>query len=334
MEKKSVHPGFFQAVYKGNKGFWAFIGVFLLVFIGYIVGQLPLTFVMLLKSLSGRGDETIDFDQLQQTGDLSLLGLDLNLSLFLLLLSFAGALGGLIVGVQWLHKRPWKTLVNFEGKLAWSKITFGFGFWLLLGFGLEGFSLIADWENYEFTFSLLPFLILLVISLTLLPIQTSFEELFFRGWLMQKLAYYLNSKVIALIFSTICFAGIHIMNPEVFTYGLVPMMIYYIQAGLLLGLITVLDDSLDLALGVHFATNFFAAVFFNYEAGALQTYSLFKNTAPVDVATVNVGFFFISILFIFVCYKRYDWRLSSIFDPIVALDDNRMDDGNIGQTEN
>ena len=314
--------GFFEAVFKGRNPFWAFIAVFLLVVLGYIVGQIPFSIVAILRGMkAGMEGEPIDFDQIQQ-GDLSVLGLDLNLSLFLLLLSFAGATAGLVLGVQWLNKKSWRTLINYQGTLCWKKIGFGFGFWLILGLLVESFALITSWDDYKFSFSLFSFFLLLVIALTLLPIQTSFEELFFRGWLMQNLGYYLNSKVIALLLSTLCFAAMHFMNPEVHEYGLGPMMIYYAQAGLLLGIITVLDDSLELALGAHFATNFFGAVLVNYEAGALQTYSLLKNTATLDVTSVNIGFFFISIIFILVCYKKYNWRLSKLFDPIQRPEDD------------
>ncbi|TVQ48371.1 MAG: CPBP family intramembrane metalloprotease [Saprospirales bacterium] len=316
MSKIVIKKGFFEAVFKGQTAFWSFIGVFLLVVLGYIVGQIPLTVAVLVKGMiAGAEGEVIDFDQLQQ-GDLSVLGLDLNLTLLLLLLSFVGAMAGLAFGIQWLNKRSWRTLVNYHGTFCWKKIGFGFGFWLILGLLVESFSLISSWDDYVFRFSFFSFFFLLVIALTLLPIQTSFEELFFRGWLMQKFGYYLNSKLIALVLSTFCFAAVHYMNPEVHKYGLGPMMIYYAQAGLLLGIITILDDSLELALGAHFATNFFGAVLINYEAGALQTYSLFKNTATLDVSTVNIGFFFISIIFIAVCYKKYNWKFSKLFDPI------------------
>ena len=43
-------------------------------------------------------------------------------------------------------------------------------------------------ENYEINFKLKEFLILLIIAVCLIPIQTSVEEIVFRGYLMQGLA--------------------------------------------------------------------------------------------------------------------------------------------------
>ena len=40
-------------------------------------------------------------------------------------------------------------------------------------------------ENYVFNFELKPFLILVAIAIILIPLQTSFEEYLFRGYLMQ-----------------------------------------------------------------------------------------------------------------------------------------------------
>ena len=57
---------------------------------------------------------------------------------------------------------------------------FGFLFWLVLSLILEGVSYMIWPEDYTFTWQGSSFIILLVISVFLLPIQTSFEELFFR----------------------------------------------------------------------------------------------------------------------------------------------------------
>lgn len=306
-------PGFFEAAYRGKNDLWRYLVVALLVIVGYILGQMPFGVAALLKTGSG---EEIDLTSFRETADFSYLGLEPNMGLFLLLLSFVGALIFLCVGVNWIHRRPWQSLVSYYGRFKVGKIAFGFFIWLFLWLCVEAISYLFNPELYEFYFSGSQFFILLLIALLVLPLQTSFEEFFFRGWMMQGLGVYSGKKWIALVFSTLAFAAIHSLNPEVKEYGYLPMMFYYLQAGLLLGLITILDDSLDLALGIHFATNFYAAVFFNYEAAALQTHSLFSIAEPLNVATVNLVFFVLALVLILICKIKYNWKLDDVFSPI------------------
>jgi len=98
------------------------------------------------------------------------------------------------------------------------------------------------------------------------------------------------------------------------------MQFYYVSAGLFLGLITILDDSLDLALGVHAATNIFGALILSYEGGAMQTDSLFK-TSTIDPIVMSIAFIATAIIFILICYKRYNWpSLQSLFQDVQEAD--------------
>nr|MBS0036809.1 CPBP family intramembrane metalloprotease [Saprospiraceae bacterium] len=320
------HNGFFQAPYRGKNNYWRYLVVLLAVMVGYFIGQLPLGIAALLQMNSGK--EGVSIDEFQKTADFSVLGLDANLGLFLLLLSFAGALIFLCAATKLFHRRPWQTLISYSGRLNWRKIGFGFSAWLFLCIVVESYSYFSDPEIYEFHFAGMQFVILLVIAFFVLPLQTSFEELFFRGWMMQGLGFMSGSKIVALLISTALFAGIHSLNPEVKTYGYAPMMMYYFQAGLFLGLLTALDDSLDLALGVHFATNFYAAVFFNYEAAALQTHSLFTSEEPLNVMGVNLSFLIIAVIFIFFCKHLYKWNFNSLFRPVGTPSDRLLDTDN------
>jgi membrane protease YdiL (CAAX protease family) len=85
------------------------------------------------------------------------------------------------------------------------------------------------------------------------------------------------------------------------------MMMYYIVAGLLLAVMTIMDDRLELALGVHWATNLFGTVFVNYESSALQTHSLVK-TGESNPYLVSMFLSISAIVFLFVCSKKYNWK--------------------------
>ena len=69
-------------------------------------------------------------------------------------------------------------------------------------------------ENFEINFKLVPFLILFVIAIVLIPIQTSFEEYLFRGYLMQGIGIITKYKWIPLLITSLVFGLMHISNQE------------------------------------------------------------------------------------------------------------------------
>jgi len=313
--------GFFEAAYLGDNQFWRYLVVLLLVILGYFIGQLPFLVTAVYQTTTG----AIDADTLQQfqeTADMGILGLDYNVGLFLLLLAFAVGLVFLCLGVQFVHRRSWKTMVNYAGRFNFSKILYGFAFWLFLAFLAEVPFLIMHSESYEFQFEPVRFFVLLIIALSILPLQTTMEEFFFRGWLMQGFGLVFGARIFPLLVSSLLFGLIHMANPEVANYGLVNMMTYYIMAGLFLGLITILDDSLDLALGVHFATNFYAAVFVTYEHAALKTWALFRYTEELNVGAMNIAFFVLALVFILLASKKFNWDFNIVFQKVVKPKDD------------
>lgn len=314
----SSRLGFFEAVYLGKNDLWRYLLVFLAVILGVAIGQIPLALMMIYKRVPDFGK----FNEDDTAIDFSALGLDTNMGLFLMLLGFVGGLIMLIVMVKWVHQRSWLTLINFRGKIRLERLAFGFSFWLFLLFLFEVFSYSFSPGDYVFSFSGIHFFGLLLIAIFILPLQTSAEELFFRGWLMQGIGMVGKSKIFALLLTSVFFCAVHSSNPEIAAYGFLPMMLMYLQAGLFLGLITILDDSLEMALGAHFATNFFVSVFFGYENAALQTHSFFMKEGDMDVIMSNIGFFIAAALFILVATYIYRWDFRRLFEPINREIDN------------
>lgn len=77
--------------------------------------------------------------------------------------------------------------------------------------------------------------------------------------------------------------------------------------GLLLGIITVKDNGLELAWGVHTANNLFLSLFITHESSAIQTDALLfqKEMYPVFDLITLIG---IAIIFIAVCWKVFKWN--------------------------
>ena len=103
-------------------------------------------------------------------------------------------------------------------------------------------------EDYEFNFKLVPFLTLAVLAILMIPIQTSMEEYFIRGYMMQGLGIMTKNRWFPLVFTSLLFGLMHILNPEVDKLGY-GILVFYIGTGFFLGIITLMDEGLELALG-------------------------------------------------------------------------------------
>ena len=108
-------------------------------------------------------------------------------SLIILLGTFGFLTVGVAVVAQILHGRspvtvfgPWPVLV--------SQFVRVFGFLCLLGVALMVLPPYGDTADLEANLPLARWLLLLPVSLTVVLIQTSAEEVFFRGYLQQQLA--------------------------------------------------------------------------------------------------------------------------------------------------
>ncbi|MEY4927876.1 MAG: hypothetical protein RI894_2312, partial [Bacteroidota bacterium] len=198
-----------------------------------------------------------------------------------------------------LHKRPISTLI-YGGAIRWNRVFYAAGIWFFFTIIMEGINYALHPEAYEIVLKPVPFLIGVVVSLLLIPIQTSFEEICFRGWLMQGIGSLGAMRFIPLLITGILFGFMHFANPEVAHYGLLKMMFYYISFGTFLGLITVLSNGLELALGLHAANNLYGSIVMTFTSSALQTNTIFRSPDPdinlmIIVSTVAM----VAVFFIF-----------------------------------
>ena len=296
---------FLKKAHLGNNQWYLYLVTILLVVVGTVVGQLPLYFVLMAKTATGEIDPN-ELAEMSETMDFSALGMDQNLTVFLMLLSFAVALVFLWIGVKYIHRKPFNAIMNPSLRIDWNKIFFAFGLWMAFTTVIEfGFYLMNP-AIYSFQFDEGKFFILLLIAILVFPLQTSFEELFFRGYLLQGISLLSKYKWIPLIITSIAFGAMHFMNPEVEKFGLGLSMTYYIGVGLFLGILTLMDNGLELALGVHAATNIYSALFVTFDESAVQTAALF-HTSEVNMGWMLAGFFAAAVAFILIVSKKYEW---------------------------
>jgi membrane protease YdiL (CAAX protease family) len=159
-------------------------------------------------------------------------------------------------------------------------------------------------------FNPLKFTLLFFISILFFPFQIGFEEYLFRGYLMQQIGIIVKNRWFPLLFTSVIFGLFHSANPEVAKMGF-GVMAFYIGTGLLLGIMTLMDESLELALGFHLGNNLMAALLITSDFSALQTDAVFRYTGIENPATIlnemilSIAVTYPIILFIFA--KKYQW---------------------------
>ena len=282
---------------------WRYIIGAIVVFAMSQLGALPFIFIAMMKAREdGMGMEVLDDPE-------AIMGiLDSNLTLFLMLFSFAIGMLALWLVVKYFHKQPLKTVTTSRKKVDWGRIWFGF----FLIAGVTTVLTILDYytnsEDYVLQFNLVPFLILAAIALIMIPIQTSFEEYLFRGYLMQGIGTMTKNRWAPLLITSIVFGGLHIMNPEVEKLGMI-IMVYYIGTGLFLGIITLMDEGMELALGFHAGNNIIAALLVTADWTVFQTNSVFKDISePSAGLDVLAPVLIVYPIFIGIMAWRYKWK--------------------------
>ena len=286
--------------YKGLNELWRYAVGVLIIFIGWqFIGAGPLVLILLAKAVE-TGDYPTDVASIA-----NLLGS--NLFFFLALLTFVVGFLALYLTVKYLHNQSFRSLSTSRKSIDWKRVFFTFFLWALISVVFIGLDIVISPEDYVYNFQPGPFLILLLIALILIPIQTSFEEYFMRGYLMQGLGIAAKNRWVPLLGTSVFFGLLHIFNPEVAKIGY-GVMVFYIGTGLFLGILTLMDEGLELALGFHAANNLTAAILVTAEWTAFQTNSIYKDISEPEIGwEVFAPVFIIYPIMLLILSKKYGW---------------------------
>lgn len=291
---------FIAQAFKPQNEFWKYLVGSVIVIAASFIGQIPLAIAFAIKAATGGGAIPTNESQIYSY-------LDKNLTLFLILLSFAAALAGLIIAVKALHQQKFKEIITARPKTDRKRIFFSFTIWAAFSAVTTVLVYFTDPGTYILQFDAQKFLILAIIAVFLIPVQTTVEELIFRGYLMQGFGLLAKNRWFPLVMTSVIFGGMHLFNPEVEKMGYL-ISLYYIGTGFFLGIITLMDEGTELALGFHAANNLIAALLVTADWTAFQTHSVFK-----DVSEPSAGFdillpvFIIFPVLLFIFSKKYKW---------------------------
>lgn len=306
---------FIAQAFKYKHEWWQYLVGFLIIFTASQIGSIPFIGAAAFKLISEGGN----LADLEDPNTLMTV-LDSNLTLFLMLLSFAIGLWAVYLVVKYLHKQPFLKVTTTRKKMDWGRFFFGFGLIATTTIVFTGIDYYSNPDDYVLQFNMVPFLILLVIAVIMVPLQTSFEEYLFRGYLMQGLGVLSKNKWFPLLVTSFVFGGLHFFNPEVEKLGNI-IMIYYIGTGLFLGVITLMDEGMELALGFHAGNNLIAALLVTADWTVFQTNSILKDISEPSAGVDVLGPVLILYpIFIAIMAFRYKWSgwADKLFGKVVA----------------
>jgi membrane protease YdiL (CAAX protease family) len=290
-----VKETFLEAGRRGKNAWWRYLlGVVFIVFMWFVVGGRA---SLALANVLGISPE-------QFASDPSAAG---PIAGFLVIIApYPVFLLGTVLAVTFLHRRSPLTLVTCRRYIDWGRVGTGFG----VLFALVVLSTFVEFLVYPSSFSLgssltafVPFALL---ALVLTPIQTTAEEVFFRGYLVQGASLISSNFLFLAVASGALFMLPHLANPGM-DAGFLLVALYHFGFGAFLAWVSLRDGTLELAIGAHAANNLFGAIVLGFEGSALNTPSLFYTDRFVPAYSL-IQFLAAAAIFYVVVFVLFERR--------------------------
>lgn len=294
-----------ESSFKGKNSLWRYVIMFASVLIvSNTIGAIPLLIAYVMKASS---DPAVIGEIAANPNDMSMLGLEPNTGLLVMLFPFVAGLAAFILLIKPMHGRSFRDIINGDRAIRWRRFFISGLVWLLLSAIYLFVYLKTDPSNFSLNNTSITLIMLTLISLIFIPFQAAFEEILFRGYLMQGFAVLLRNRWFPLVMTSVLFGLMHAFNPEVEDFGFFTMMPQYILFGMIFGIITILDDGIEAAMGAHSANNIFLCIMVTHKSSALQTAAVYEqqNVFP----WIELGALFITgIIFILILKRVFKWK--------------------------
>lgn len=286
----------FASVGRG-RWYWYLLGTFLILFMWSVLGGIVSEVPTILEAVG-----TVE-------------SVPTWMTLTFMLLGFVGLFFGVPLVVRVINGRPWRTVITPFTRFNWGLVGKGMLFWLIPLAVFQTIASVVDSDGLRFTADLNGWLLSLVAVLAFLFIQTTGEELFFRGYLMQWTALATRRTWILALVSGLLFGAPHWLNPEVTSeFGLAAIVVAttYVVTGFVWAWISVRSGTIELAVGAHFINNFVAFLVISPDNAVLDSAMVLDGSADAYLnSAVSV---LTALAFLVLC-----WGQRGSGEPIAAL---------------
>lgn len=295
----------------GKNDWWLYLVGILAAFLGYITFQL----IMIIPLMSAAINNGLEMKEIMQNPNIlfnpDATGINRSALLAMMMGMFVFTLLFFWLAVKFFHKKTLTSLISGFEKIRWNRYFFAFAIWALLLIAITLVGYFISPQDFEINFDFGKFMILLFVAVIFIPIQTATEEIIFRGYLMQGLGQAFKNAWAPLIITSVLFGLMHSSNPEAKAHGLMLMMPYYIFFGAFLGMLTLLDEGLELAMGIHCANNLVSSLLVCSKNSVLQTDAIFYTSSENPGGEFGIWVVIAGICF-FILNKKYqltNWKL-------------------------
>lgn len=264
----------------GNSKWWSWwVGLIVIMVLFLLVGSIPSIVLVIVGLLTPPDQPYMDMNPLVFAAIIFP-----NLMMFV----------GVWVAQRLVHRRTLRELTTaytFRWPLVWQTMVVWLGI-MVIGTIVE--SLMYP-GRYALVFDFNKWILLAPVVLLLIPIQAAGEELMFRGYVMQAFARVTRQPLVLIVLSGVAFMVPHFANPEMGNAigGEVPMALNYLLVGIGTAWMSVRDNGIERAIGMHVVNNLYAGVLVGYEGSVLGTPTIVEANA-IDawygVVTLVIGF--------------------------------------------
>ncbi|MEG3846850.1 CPBP family intramembrane metalloprotease [Microcoleus sp. herbarium19] len=217
-------------------------------------------------------------------------------------------LAGILIAVTLVHQRHPRTLVTAREKISWRRVGHGFvawfvPFWLIAGLGQYLF--YPDTFSFNFNFDFATFALFVPLALVFTAIQTTTEELFFRGYIVQGVSLIWSNRVFLALVPAVIFALAHLFNPEASAGGWLTVFFnYFLVPGLVWTAVSLIDGTTELAIGAHFANNIGGSLLMGVAGNAVNAPTLF-TVSKFHATYTALSMLVVVPVFLAIAYKVF-----------------------------
>jgi membrane protease YdiL (CAAX protease family) len=267
----------------------------------YVLGLVVILFAWLVV---GTGASVLVAFALSGQPDYSVLG-PFGKFLFVMV-GFVFFLAGVLIAVTLIHRRHPRTLVTARERIDWRRIGQGFVAWSVpvCLIGVLGQYLFYP-DSFSFNFDLATFALFVPLALIFTAIQTTTEELFFRGYVVQGASMISTNRVFLSIVPAVIFTLPHLLNPEAIAGGWLTVFFnYFLVPGLVWTVASLIDGTTELTIGVHFANNIGGNLLMGVAGNAVNAPALF-TVSKFHATYTALSMLVVVPVFLAIAYKVF-----------------------------
>ena len=212
----------------------------------------------------------------------------------LIFLSFTFSTILFYICVKFIHKKSLMSLINASKekdisgrsiswikRIRWDRIIKGGLIWLIFLSITQIIQYAYNPNSFSINFNIANIALMILLFIIAIPIQITFEELFFRGYLNQAISLKIKSPIVIILISSLIFSMGHIVNGGNNVIFMIQNVSITFMIGIILSGFTLVDNGIELAIGAHLTNNFFALLI-NSAEGSLGGFNTIIQTVESD----------------------------------------------------